>query len=953
MNVAATEVRQWMVSARSRGEVLTTSVRGPGVELVLLGAPASYDPDELEGWLRDLIAVSRETAAGDTGTRPIPALLHHLLTGLLFSHAEIWSRSNQPAPLSLAFVRTDRLVAFGWVGDPTPELWLDDQPTTVEWVRIRDQSGNEARSLAVDLRHRVRLHMPVSFAFGTQPLLASVDAAWVPDQAPSAATPLQQSKVVVRSQPAHATPRTQAAHAAPHTQPAHAAPRTQPAPAAPPRIAPPAPPPDSDSPGVGAPAGALTEFDAPVEEAPHAEPPPASPPAAGWTVVYEGEAPEAGAEAAEVAPRPSRNWWQRISGWLTRRGRKGPAPSPIPASEPGTVSEWSEDQIASGALPEMIPPSPEPVELTSLTVEPLANEEPSAFVEYEPAPPLETASITPEAPPAPMGADEFRLEGLTPTEWMSPKAGPPPLRGTTASRSPGALGPRSRGPAPLPAEPRASAPHAPPTARVDAPARVTPVPMPASIAIPPRTEAQESAADPDPPEVGAPAAVPAPARRAPPARARVVAPVVPEDWAEPPVVPPRPVEDPSSPDASPPSRTRVRVPLRPHWPEAESARVPRPWWQQPWSWGGAVALLFLGGWLVGNIQGDREVGESNFFSRALHAMGLGGARFEVVVNSRPPGAWIAVDGKDLVKRSPATIEVSPGTHTVSLSFADLGSSAFTVKGARGDKVPLDAKLWGSLAVYSGDSAIPVAVTVDGSARGLAPVTIDSMMPGAHDVRFSGPGLQTWGQTAEVRVNETTQMVARPMSSPATGMIDVRASWTDAEGSVELNGANVYIDGERRGTTPLTLELPRGPHSVRIESRGEQSSVQVIDLPGGNQRFAKFELGLGADRPRLQVLGLPLRPSPEQTTVLSANLDGVTPGEVRDMWLHVRQPEGTWRRYEMTTMKSPGGVVGSAVFPITLLDDNGRTLFYVSSSTTTGDEYFSEILPALQAPPSKK
>ena len=78
MNVATTELRQWMVSARGRGEVLTTSVRGPGIEVVLLGAPASFDADELEAWLRDLVAVSRETAAGDTGARPIPALLHHL-----------------------------------------------------------------------------------------------------------------------------------------------------------------------------------------------------------------------------------------------------------------------------------------------------------------------------------------------------------------------------------------------------------------------------------------------------------------------------------------------------------------------------------------------------------------------------------------------------------------------------------------------------------------------------------------------------------------------------------------------------------------------------------------------------------------------------------------------------------------------------------------------------------
>jgi hypothetical protein len=909
MNVAATEVRQWMVSARSRGEVLTTSVRGPGVELVLLGAPASYDPDELEGWLRDLIAVSKETAAGDTGARPIPALLHHLLTGLLFSHAELWSRTKQAAPLSLAFVRTDRLVAFGWVGEPTPELWLDDHPVTVEWVRIRDQAGNEARSLAVDLRHRVRMHMSVSVPFGSQPVPASVDAAWVPeDSAPvSAAHLMPQAKVEVRSRPMNA-----------------------PAPASVPVASEPAPPIREPEP----PAATLAESAPPLEEIAAPETPTAAPSDSQWTVVYEGE-PGAAGETSEPQPPVRRGFWERITGWF-RRPKRESAPPPIPAAEPGTVSEWSEEQIVTGGLPEMIPPTPEPAELTSLTVEPITGEEPAQDLErelIEPLAPLETSSLSPESP-APEPAGDFLLEGVTPSEWMSPRN---------------------------PTPPRAVArPDSPPASAARVPS--APAPMPASIAIPPRTEEAAAPASasppPAPPPPSAPLAAPAPSRRptprpAPSPHIRVPSPLVPEDWAEPPVVPPRTTDPSAAPDSAVPPRTRVRVPLRPEWPEAETRRVVRPWWQQPWAWGAAVAVLFLGGWLVGNIQGDREVGESNLFSRAFRAIGLGGARFEVAVVSRPPGAWIAVDGKDLVKRSPATIEVTPGTHTVSLSFADLGGASFTVKGMRGDKIPLDAQLWGSLEVYSGDSSIPVAVTVDGEARGLAPVTIDSMLPGAHDIRFSGPGLQTWGQTVQVHVNEPAKIVARPMSSPATGMLDVRANWTDAEGSEELNGANVYIDGERRGVTPLTLELPRGPHSARVESRGEQSAVQVIDLPGGNQRFAKFELGLAADRPRLQVLGLPLRPSPDQTTVLSANLDGVTPGEVRDMWLHVRQPEGTWRRYEMTMMKSPGGVVGSAVFPITLLDDEGRTLFYVSSTTTTGDEYFSEILPALQAPPSKK
>jgi hypothetical protein len=365
-----------------------------------------------------------------------------------------------------------------------------------------------------------------------------------------------------------------------------------------------------------------------------------------------------------------------------------------------------------------------------------------------------------------------------------------------------------------------------------------------------------------------------------------------------------------------------------------------------------VVVLFAAGWLLGGVQNDRPVGDSTALSRTLRAIGLGGARFDVAVTSRPAGAWIQVDGKDLARRTPARIELTPGKHQVTLSFADLGGASFDVQGVRGDKLTLDGALWGSLTVYAADTGIPVAVGVDGVDHGLAPVTVDSLMPGAHDVRFSGPGLAPWGQTVQVRVKEGAQMVARPVTSPATGVLDVRGTWTDAEGSVELTGATIWIDGERRGVTPLTLELPRGPHSVRIESRGESAPVQVIDLPGGNQRFANFELGIGNDRPTMHMVGDPVRVSLEQPVTVSAVVQGLTSAEVREMWLHVRQPDGAWRRYQMTMMKANGGVVGVSVFPNTLLDAKGQTLFYCSATSQTGDDSFTEIEAATEIPSKK-
>jgi hypothetical protein len=385
-----------------------------------------------------------------------------------------------------------------------------------------------------------------------------------------------------------------------------------------------------------------------------------------------------------------------------------------------------------------------------------------------------------------------------------------------------------------------------------------------------------------------------------------------------------------------------RVPLRPEWPSAEDLERPTPLWRRPWAWGVLFAALFAGGWLVGQAQDDRHGGPRGLGALA-RGLGLGGARFDVVVSSRPPGAWIAVDGKPLARRTPTTVDLPPGEHELTLSFSDLGGATFKVRGARGDRVTLDAPLWGAVEIHAADGSLPVTVTFDGREVGFAPVRLDSVLPGPHDLRFSGPGMPAWGQTVDVRVGERTQIVARPMTSPSTGVLEVRATITDEEGTRDLNGAAVWIDGEPRGSTPLSLELPRGPHSVRVARGGEQAPVQVIDLPGGNQRFATFELGLGAGRPRMATVNPPARVQPGESPVLSAAIEGVTSTEVREMWLHVRTPEGAWRRYQMALLRSPlGGVVGVAVFPAQLYESGDRARWYASVSMTTGDEYFTEI-----------
>jgi hypothetical protein len=174
---------------------------------------------------------------------------------------------------------------------------------------------------------------------------------------------------------------------------------------------------------------------------------------------------------------------------------------------------------------------------------------------------------------------------------------------------------------------------------------------------------------------------------------------------------------------------------------------------------------------------------------------------------------------------------------------------------------------------------------------------------------------------------------------------VRATSSEFGQPQPMSGAQVWIDGVARGTTPLQLELPRGPHSIRVARGDREAPIQVIDLPGGNQRFADFELGLDLESPQLLV-SMPPRIPLEPPVVVSASLEGIVTSELREMWLHVRTPEGPWRRYAMEILKTSSGAAGAVVFPPALLDEAGKAPYYVSAITSQGDEYFTELRTAL-------
>ena len=844
---------QWEFSTRLRGEVLVAEARDPGIYLALLGVPEGFTSDEVEGWLHDVAGVARETAAGDVTLKPIPALLHHALTGMLFSHAELWN-SREPGPSSVVFVREGDEVGFGSVGDAEIAVLIDEQPADIQWVTVRDDEGREARAWSIDADRAVRARIMWSAGPDPDAPAVRIEASW--------------------NAGAHAEPRAPAALIS-AAAPAPSAPIAAPAPAPP------------EPPRIVAPVPTPVEPPQPVQGAA----PSVEPEEIGFSEDFLLEPSPALGESAR-APEPGLPQW-------------GTSAEPLDEPEEEPVDDPAAAEVRArmgtfGPVAELPPGFP-------MAIPPVAPPEPPALPPAprpvapapRPAPPVQ-ASAPPAAPPRP----------------APPPVAPPRPPERRVVSDPRAIS--------LPVQP-------PPPPPVE---RVRPLPLPAVEPVDEIAPAEPFEWEEPEPFVEMPEEV-APAPGVEPGV--VVVRQGPRADAE--------VTEEDSEFAVTATRKPRRVPaLSPDWPQIGP---PVPWWKNRWLWAGAAAMMLVAiGWMVGSLE-PRPKGPAR--ARAaptwMRALGLGGPRFELTVRSSPDGAWISIDGKASEVTTPAIIELTPGEHQLELSLAGLGKASYTVKGKKDEQTVLDATLTGALEIYAPDPGSLIAVSLDGAPQGFAPLTIDSLSPGAHELRFSGPGMASWGQTVEIVVGETKQILTRPLRSPATGLLVVRATTSEYGEPQPLSGAQVWIDGVSRGTTPLQLELARGPHSIRVAHGDQQAPIQVIDLPGGNQRFADFELGLDVEYPHLMV-SAPARIPADPPVVISAAIEGVVTSDVREMWLHVRTPEGPWRRYAMEILKTPSGVAGAVVFPPALLDPNGKAPYYISAMTGQGDEYFTEMRTAV-------
>ena len=364
----------------------------------------------------------------------------------------------------------------------------------------------------------------------------------------------------------------------------------------------------------------------------------------------------------------------------------------------------------------------------------------------------------------------------------------------------------------------------------------------------------------------------------------------------------------------------------------------RPWYEWIALWGGGalafVALALLVRAILPGILGTPRAK----IQEAAIALGTGG---NLDLFSDPPGAAVKIDGVPIASRTPATdVAVAPGTHRVDMDWGVYGARRDTVNVLAGGRVTLRPRLLGSVGFRSSDPSRVLDVYVDGAYVGSTPVALDSLVVGRHLVRFGGPGLSSSAQEVEVLQGTHVELSGNPGPVPAKGHVTVRSAILSDTGFEAGRGDPVWVDGEVRGVTPLSVDLKPGAHSVRVLRRNFPPQISVLEVKPGGEQFLTAEFGARSEDA--------LRYSPPSFISLSNALPvtvSLPEGEWDQsmaLWVYAAPPGGNFQARRMTRLDENSKSFAAVLPPEVLRNSARQVRLYFKAEGAAGRELYSEI-----------
>ncbi len=205
----------------------------------------------------------------------------------------------------------------------------------------------------------------------------------------------------------------------------------------------------------------------------------------------------------------------------------------------------------------------------------------------------------------------------------------------------------------------------------------------------------------------------------------------------------------------------------------------------------------------------------------------------VDLNSTPSGAMIWLDGSWIGKTTNYKNTLSEGYHYVKYYLQGYNSYEKEFYVPSGGYVNVSTVLTPSVQpvakLYANSTPPGANVYLDGSFKGTSPISINNIQPGSHQLKFTMQGYQDLEQTVYFSSgeNKTVNAQLSPIIIPVFSKLTVNS---------QPSGANIYLDGSFKGTTPLSINnMQSGSHTLKLTMQGYQDSEQNVYLSSGENK----------------------------------------------------------------------------------------------------------------------
>ena len=201
-------------------------------------------------------------------------------------------------------------------------------------------------------------------------------------------------------------------------------------------------------------------------------------------------------------------------------------------------------------------------------------------------------------------------------------------------------------------------------------------------------------------------------------------------------------------------------------------------------------------------------------------------RYLLTVNSNVRGAQVFVNAVLQNGSTPLRLTLNTGTYSITVRAAGYRDYVANINLSR--NLSINANLQPVLYALTVTSNVRGStVYVNNQSQGVAPVRVN-LRGGQYAIRVQAAGHHEHNQTIQLEHDTTVNAVLQP-TAYTLGI------------SANVQGAVVYVDGNRIGVTPIQLEADPGSHEIRIEAEGYHSYSETIRVTSDTSIRADLEL----------------------------------------------------------------------------------------------------------------